>query len=164
MVDFGQDQSLCWYLLRKRFLFRDIKNFTLHTNVILTFGSRIFQSVSKIWSYLVSLLFNWVLDWSRILRDSLVSRQFKNLESRQTYLLLIQTIATLIVSFVVNSASYVSCHILYSILCLNWNFISLKGAKLRGNPRLTHAGTITGAFNYQQAHTKFLSIRCYMPA
>ena len=106
MVDFGQDQSLCWYLLRKRFLFRDIKNFTLHTNVILTFGSRIFQSVSKIWSYLVSLLFNWVLDWSRILRDSLVSRQFKNLESRQTFLLLIQTIATLIVSFVVNSASW----------------------------------------------------------
>ena len=55
--------------------------------------------------------------------------------------------------------------ILYSILCLNRNFISLKGAKLlRGNPRPTHAGTVTGAFNYQQAHTTFLSIRCYMPA
>ena len=55
--------------------------------------------------------------------------------------------------------------ILYSTLCLNRNFISLKGAKLlRGNPRPTHAGTVTGAFNYQQAHTKFLSIRCYVPA
>ena len=54
--------------------------------------------------------------------------------------------------------------ILYSILCLNQNFSSLKGAKLlRGNSRPTHAGTVTGDFNYQQAHTKFLSIRCYMP-
>ena len=56
---------------------------------------------------------------------------------------------------------------LYSILCFNRNFTSLKGAKLlRGNPRPTHAGTVTvtGAFNYQQAHTKFLSIHCYMPA
>ena len=49
MVDFGQDQSLCWYLLSKHFFFRDITNFTLHTNVKLTFGSRIFQSVFKIW-------------------------------------------------------------------------------------------------------------------
>ena len=44
--------------------------------------------------------------------------------------------------------------ILYSILCLNRNFISLKGAKLLlGNPRPTHTGTVTGAFNYQQAHS-----------
>ena len=52
MVDFRQDQSLCWYLLRTHFLFRDITNFTLHTNVKLTFGSRMFQSVFsvfKIW-------------------------------------------------------------------------------------------------------------------
>ena len=45
------------------------------------------------------------------------------------------------------------------------NFISLKAAKLlRGNPRPTHAGTVAVDFNYQQAHTKFLSICCYMPA
>ena len=49
MVDFRQDQSLCWYLLRKYFLFRDITNFTLPTNVKLTFGSRIFRSLLKIW-------------------------------------------------------------------------------------------------------------------
>ena len=117
---------------------------------------------------MVSLLFNEILDLSRILRDSFVSRQFKNLYSLQTFLLLTQSIAALIVSFVVNGASYVSYHIIYiSILCLNRNFISLKGAKLlRGNSRPTHAGTVTvtGAFNYQQAHTKFLSIHCYMPA
>ena len=54
---------------------------------------------------------------------------------------------------------------LYSILCFNRNFISLKGAKLlSGNPRPTHARTVTGAFNYQQAHTKFLSIGCDMLA
>ena len=54
---------------------------------------------------------------------------------------------------------------LYSILCFNRNFTSLKGAKfLRGNPRPTHAGTVTGAFNYQQAHTKFFSIGCDMLA
>ena len=54
---------------------------------------------------------------------------------------------------------------LYSILCLNLNFIFLKGAKLlRGNPRPKLEGTVTGALNYQQAHTKFLSIRCYTPA
>ena len=54
---------------------------------------------------------------------------------------------------------------LYSILCFNRNFTSLKGAKLlRGNPRPTHAGTVTGAFNYQQGHTKFLSIGCDMLA
>ena len=55
--------------------------------------------------------------------------------------------------------------IFYNILCLKRNFNSVKGAKLlRGNPRPTHAGTVTGAFNYQQAHTKFISIRCYMAA
>ena len=55
--------------------------------------------------------------------------------------------------------------ILYSILCLNQNFISVKGAKLlRGNPHPTYAGTVTDSLIYQQAHTKFLSIRCYMPA
>ena len=43
---------------------------------------------------------------SRILRDSFVSRQFRNLDSLQTFLWLIQSIAALIVSFVVNSASY----------------------------------------------------------
>ena len=54
---------------------------------------------------------------------------------------------------------------LYSILCLNLNFIFLKGAKLlRGNPRPKLEGTVTGALNYQQAHTKFLPIRCYTPA
>ena len=54
---------------------------------------------------------------------------------------------------------------LYSILCLNLNFIFLKGAKLlRGNPRPKLQGTVTGALNYQQAHTKFLPIRCYTPA
>ena len=61
MVDFGQDQSLCWYLLSKHFLFRDITNFTLHTNVKMKFGSRIFY------------------------------RQFKNLDSLQTFLSLIQS-------------------------------------------------------------------------
>ena len=41
----------------------------------------------------------------------------------------------------------------------------MKGAKLlRGNPRPTLEGTVTGALNYQQAHTKFLSIRCYTSA
>ena len=105
------------------------------------------------------------LDLSRILRDSFVSCQFRNLDSLQTFLWLIQNIAALIVSLVVNSASYVSYHIIYSILCLNPNFIFLKGAKLlSGNPHPTHAGTVTGAFNYHQAHTTFLSIRCYMPA
>ena len=55
--------------------------------------------------------------------------------------------------------------ILYSILCWNRNFISVKGAKLlRGNPRPTYAGTVTGSLIYQQAHTTFLSICCYMPA
>ena len=54
--------------------------------------------------------------------------------------------------------------ILYSILQLNRNFISVNGAKLlRGNARPTYVGTVTGAFIYQQAHTKFLSIRSYMP-
>ena len=39
--------------------------------------------------------------------------------------------------------------ILYNILCLNRNFISVKGAKLlRGNPRPTYAKTVTGAFIY----------------
>ena len=48
--------------------------------------------------------------------------------------------------------------------CLNLTFF-LKGAKLfRGYPRPTLEGTVTGALNYQQAHTKFLSIRCYTPA
>ena len=55
--------------------------------------------------------------------------------------------------------------ILYSILCLNQNFISVKGAKLlRGNLRPTYAKNVTGAFIYQQTHTKVLSVRCYMPA
>ena len=46
--------------------------------------------------------------------------------------------------------------ILYSILCLNRNFISLRGAKLLpGNPRPTHAGTVTGALNYQQPISNF---------
>ena len=35
---------------------------------------------------------------------------------------------------------------------------------LREKPRPTHEGTVTGALNYQQAHIKFLSIRCYTPA
>ena len=52
------------------------------------------------------------LDLSRILRDSFVSCQFSNLDSLQTFLWLIQSIAALIVSFVVNSASYVSYHII----------------------------------------------------
>ena len=53
----------------------------------------------------------------------------------------------------------------YNILCLNLNFIFLKGAKLlRGNPCPTHEGTVTGALNYQQHHIKFLSIRRYTPA
>ena len=46
--------------------------------------------------------------------------------------------------------------ILYSIFCLNRNFISLRGAKLlRGNPRPTHVGTVTGALNYQQPISNF---------
>ena len=46
--------------------------------------------------------------------------------------------------------------ILYSIVCLNRNFISLRGAKLlRGNPRPTHVGTVTGALNYQQPISNF---------
>ena len=53
---------------------------------------------------------------------------------------------------------------LYSIL-LDLNVIFLKGAKLlRGNPRPTLEGTVTGSLNYQQAHTEFLSIRRYTPA
>ena len=53
---------------------------------------------------------------------------------------------------------------LYSIL-LDLNVIFLKGAKLlRGNPRPTLEGTVTGCLNYQQAHTEFLSIRRYTPA
>ena len=35
---------------------------------------------------------------------------------------------------------------------------------MRGNPRPKLEGTVTGALNYQQAHTKFLPIRCYTPA
>ena len=55
--------------------------------------------------------------------------------------------------------------VIYSILCLNRNFISLKGAKLfRGNPRPTHAGTVTGSFNYEQSIPNFSPFRCYMPA
>ena len=46
--------------------------------------------------------------------------------------------------------------ILYSILCLNRDFISLRGAKLlRGNPRPTHEETVTGALNYQQPISNF---------
>ena len=46
--------------------------------------------------------------------------------------------------------------ILYSIFCLNRNFISLRGAKLlRENPRPTHVGTVTGALNYQQPISNF---------
>ena len=38
---------------------------------------------------------------------------------------------------------------LYSILCLNLNFIVLKGVKLlRGNPRPTPEKTVTGALRW----------------
>ena len=40
----------------------------------------------------------------------------------------------------------------------------LNAKLLRGNPRPTLEGTVTGSLNYQQAHTEFLSIRRYTPA
>ena len=55
--------------------------------------------------------------------------------------------------------------ILYSIFCLNRNFISRRGAKLlRGNPRPTHVGTVTGALNYQQPISNFslFAVICWL--
>ena len=53
---------------------------------------------------------------------------------------------------------------LYSILCFNRNFTSLKGAKLlRGNPRPTHAGTVTGALIINKPIPNFspLAVICW---
>ena len=55
--------------------------------------------------------------------------------------------------------------ILYSIFCLNRNFISRRGAKLlRGNPHPTHMGTVTGALNYQQPISNFslFAVICWL--
>ena len=55
--------------------------------------------------------------------------------------------------------------ILYSIFCLNRNFISRRGAKLlRGNPHPTHVGTVTGALNYQQPISNFslFAVICWL--